>query len=389
MVPQLNLFPFFHLLLASLLLCIVSQEQSYPKVNCPHIFKYAYELKYGGYHGLITIPKDASTTSEIQVNMSSNSQQHVYSNLQIRTISKMEDFFKKDGILQYVVIFPTHKVIPKLISLTFNGRVLCSGIPDPLTPGVVQTHMWAKSIVTTYGPIQSTQLQKPLEIFTVPSVPIQTISQASNDNQPATILYQFGVPFTSVASSNYPYQCGTSGANVPNGNWPFVEFPWLAAIMYKENANYKLQCTGNLISNKHVITAGHCVENTTIESPKTRDDFVVVLGKLNEPTGNNIRTTRSVKTNADSKIAIIILKEPVIFERKIRPICLWNSNEDQKEMVGKIGVAVGWDSHQGKRTPKKVELPIVAQEECLQSSKSPTFCAGKSLDIHPNIFERI
>ncbi|GJQ88389.1 hypothetical protein Trydic_g4963 [Trypoxylus dichotomus] len=367
MFLRLDYFPLY-LLPVSLLLCIfVSAKHPYPEVSCSDTFKYDYDPKYGGHYGLIRVQKGASTTSELQVNMSANAQQHIYSNLQIKTLSKTEEFFKKSGLLKYAVLFPTQKTIPKLIWLKFNGRVLCSGTPDSLTPGIVQTHMWAKATVTTYGPVQSTQLQKPLEIFTVAYVPIEATSQI--DKQPATVSYQFGIPFTSVASSNFPYQCGTAEASPQSGAFngqgiPFGELPWLAAIMYKRNANYKLHCTGNLISDKHVITAGHCVENvTTKSSTNPENDFIVVLGNLNISSGSSVRRSRTVITNSkpdkvDSNVAIIVLQEPT-------------------------GIVLGWDARQGDRTPKKIEFPIVSQERCLGSNKisdarpsAGTFCAG-------------
>lgn len=52
--------------------------QQYPLVNCPEVFKYAYDLKYGGHYGLVTVKKDESSISEIQINMSVNAQEHVY-----------------------------------------------------------------------------------------------------------------------------------------------------------------------------------------------------------------------------------------------------------------------------------------------------------------------
>ncbi|KAK9730528.1 Serine protease gd N-terminus [Popillia japonica] len=371
--------------------------QQYPLVNCPEVFKYAYDLKYGGHYGLVTVKKDESSISEIQINMSVNAQEHVYSNIQIITLSRTEDFFYKDSILKYAVRFPIQRIVPKLLLLQFNNRILCHGTADPLIPGTVQTHMWAKSTVTTYGPFQSTQ------VFT----------QTSTEKQEVASSHQSMISFPAISTTKLPYQCGLFGGGAKDKQQSSAQnFPWLAAVVYKQNSDYKFQCAGNLVSDKHVITAGTCVQNVK-QNPTGNNDFFILLGKLDaktNPKDSTVRKARDIVVHpnfkdksADSNIAIIFLSEPVIFTPTIGPICLWNGKvsepviftptigpiclwngkDDLDDIVGKMGTFVGWGQEQETRKPRNAELPIVSKEQCLKSNKifqevlsSAILCAG-------------
>lgn len=67
----------------SLLLRVASQQQ-FPTVNCPEIFRYSFDSNQGGYYGLLTVKKDGSSTSKLQVNMSINTQTPIHVRTYIR-----------------------------------------------------------------------------------------------------------------------------------------------------------------------------------------------------------------------------------------------------------------------------------------------------------------
>lgn len=85
-------------------------------------------------------------------------------------------------------------------------------------------------------------------------------------------------------------------------------------------------------------------------------------------------------------IAIITLNKEVEFTRSIRPICLWRSDSNIKNIVGKEGEVAGWGITSTLSRPtelRKVKIPVVSQENCLFSHKNlidltsnMTFCAG-------------
>ena len=61
------------------------------------------------------------------------------------------------------------------------------------------------------------------------------------------------------------------------------EFPWAALLLLRSSeTNQTSRCGGSLISNKHVITAGHCLRQsaTNGEITDVYDDITVVLGEI-------------------------------------------------------------------------------------------------------------
>ncbi|GJQ78128.1 hypothetical protein Trydic_g2465 [Trypoxylus dichotomus] len=387
---------------------------------------FATAVSNGGYYGHVTIQKDGSATSELQVNMSVNTLAPVSANIKIIVLSPRNDIFFGKTI-EYAVRFPIQDVLPKLTLIKFNNRVLCNGYPDPLEPGIIQTSMWAKSILTTFNelvPVQPTT-QKPangFEEFYI-NFGAQPGDLAGNpfltnnfslpfipNRRPDIVVTQAPKPSpsTEATTSRRPVinttprlsdQCGVTknalnliigGEDINPG-----DFPWLTAIMYRQNSDYKFHCTGNLLSDKHVLTAGHCVRyhNAPLFA---NDDVILVFGKLNIEnwaSGATLRNPSLIATHPNYKqdqvdydIALIVLKETVRFRLTIRPICLWEGDDKLENVVGRYGSVVGWKKGEGDdaiSTAQKLEMPIISQENCLRSHKvfkkytSPrTFCAG-------------
>ncbi|XP_045466369.1 serine protease gd-like isoform X1 [Harmonia axyridis] len=170
-------------------------------------------------------------------------------------------------------------------------------------------------------------------------------------------------------------------------------YPWLVAIFHTSDVGLSYKCTGVLISKKHVVTAAHCVRKNN-----TSDKIVMVLGRTNlwevsdgemiaEAEYEHVHPNYNYNS-ADSDIAVLELRKDVVFSVIIRPICLWNGDNDLNEVVGKTGLVVGWGKDETdlkfSPEPKQIELPIVSQERCLRSHDSyihitseRTFCAGK------------
>ena len=61
------------------------------------------------------------------------------------------------------------------------------------------------------------------------------------------------------------------------------EFPWAALLLLRSSeTNRTSRCVGSLISDRHVLTAGHCLKEFSKRGKPTDvwDDTTVVLGEI-------------------------------------------------------------------------------------------------------------
>ncbi|XP_037040377.1 protein artichoke-like [Bradysia coprophila] len=149
-------------------------------------------------------------------------------------------------------------------------------------------------------------------------------------------------------------ECGTvnlfreliSGGNeVLRDEWPFI-----AALHYSGSLKYF--CGGTIISNKHVLTAAHCIHGKFSNVILSPDELTVRLGAYNLTATNesgvvNRNVTQIhvhpdwnvLEEKYDADIAILVLNENVTFSSQIRPVCV---PMDDDTIEGDKGTVVGW-----------------------------------------------
>lgn len=89
----------------------------------------------------------------------------------------------------------------------------------------------------------------------------------------------------------------------------------------------------------------------------------------------------------DADIAIAVLSRTVVFNKFVKPICLWTGTIGYDDLIGKEGIIAGWGKTErdavSTSRPKWSRIPVVAESACIRSDKSfgaltseRTFCAG-------------
>ncbi|XP_072929278.1 transmembrane protease serine 9-like [Epargyreus clarus] len=146
-------------------------------------------------------------------------------------------------------------------------------------------------------------------------------------------------------------------------------FPWTVAI----RKNDRMHCGGALITDRHVLSAGHCFKWDNIKNL----EVLIGLDNLDELTDVERRNITKVVIHekfASSAvrdihdIAVATLDEPVVFRPTILPICL---PEPQQEFANKAGTIVGWGRVGVEKSSSKVllkaRLRILTDEDCMNS----------------------
>uniref|UniRef100_A0A4D5RFG3 Putative tick serine proteinase n=1 Tax=Ixodes scapularis TaxID=6945 RepID=A0A4D5RFG3_IXOSC len=155
------------------------------------------------------------------------------------------------------------------------------------------------------------------------------------------------------------------GQEAVAGSWP-----WAASI----NLNAPILshfCGDALISDRHVLTAAHCV--TTKISSEVR----VHLGshahnRMDKGEqaieAEEICATKGYHGQDENDIAIIRLKKPVKMSATVKPVCLPRSGEELPDKTELFAMGWGRTDHAGSKKPvymKQMSTKSIANKRCL------------------------
>nr|BAP76070.1 serine protease like protein [Aglia japonica] len=146
-------------------------------------------------------------------------------------------------------------------------------------------------------------------------------------------------------------------------------FPWTVAILKNE----RMHCGGAVITNKHILSAGHCFKWDDFTSMKVLIglDNLEDLNKVEQRSISNVIIHEQFTSTAvrdENDIAVATLNQPVVFSENIVPICL---PQPKEEFGDRVATIVGWGRVGVERSASKVllkaSLRIQSDEQCMES----------------------
>lgn len=194
------------------------------------------------------------------------------------------------------------------------------------------------------------------------------------------------------------------GGQLSNRN----QFPWITNIFTKQNLAYVYAGSGSLVSHRFVLCAGNSVayenylENGELNPernylPLSRKDVKLIFGSVNYKASNDpdaliIEILQEVILHPNFKgtkprtanIALLKIRRPIPFSDSIKPVCMWNSKDDDLSSYNNLvmySVGHGVDESGSISFLRKHVVLIMQSEDLCKrfyrkfSSYSGFFCA--------------
>ncbi|XP_039247965.2 serine protease 33-like [Styela clava] len=134
--------------------------------------------------------------------------------------------------------------------------------------------------------------------------------------------------YTECGVQNEDFFSAKFRSTEPSDNKSVGRWPWMAYVYEKRDDKMSTQiCGGTLIDSQHIVTAAHCVEYYN-EPDKygliLGDNTTIIYSESEKLLGVSsvLRHDNYNETTLDNDIALLQLKNRVIFSENVRPACL-------------------------------------------------------------------
>jgi len=159
------------------------------------------------------------------------------------------------------------------------------------------------------------------------------------------------------------------------------EYPHMALIGYGKRNNIEWLCGGSLISETFVLSAAHCTDagKKGLASWVRLGDYDIFSRVDDENRDAESREYEIIERinhpgykapSVYNDIALYRLKEPVVFNEYVRPICLQTDHTFAKTYA--LGTGWGRTEWGGRQSNvlQKVNLTIIGRKECVEKYKA-------------------
>ncbi|XP_066975651.1 uncharacterized protein [Macrobrachium rosenbergii] len=175
-----------------------------------------------------------------------------------------------------------------------------------------------------------------------------------------------------------------------NDDSEFAEYPWQAAILKLDQSESVYVCGAVLISDRHLLTAAHCVKGLHSNTMIIRmgDWDVTTAAEFYQhveiPVSEVVIHPEYYAGNLQNDIALLTLQYSVDFDKNphISPVCL---PEKYDSFIGQRCHSTGWgkDAHgdggKFQRVLKEVEVPVLSHLQCQKALRLTRLGASFSL----------
>uniref|UniRef100_U5EYJ0 Putative trypsin-like serine protease n=1 Tax=Corethrella appendiculata TaxID=1370023 RepID=U5EYJ0_9DIPT len=416
-----------------------------PNSPCPGIFQ--YDSQFNSITGLIQLSNVQTNNINLQVQMTVGrmlGSQNTGSLQLVGSPEQAANQITNGQPVYYRINFPTNNPVPNINEIYFNGNLICSGQSSGFGFGQSTITLNSQLRTNARPPLYSNnnnnnnfdtwmttnqlqnnnfnqqlfEFQRPTTTTVAPiyqyiAPPTRTTTRrprppvapgrpaiVSTTNSPIS-------PYIGVTNQNNNIVCGKPSTNIPKNRvlhgqaTQRGEYPWLVGIYTVSSSGHQFSCGGTIISDTIILTAAHCLKHPRSQRIIQSKDLAIALGRYNTndltelSNGAKYVNVNDVIINPgykrdtasyDADIGLLTTEEEITYTDYIRPICLWNEDDNIQNIVGKKATIVGWGrTEEGSLspTPRFTQVPIVSQEDCLRQSpvfstltSNKTFCAG-------------
>nr|XP_040221728.2 serine protease gd-like [Anopheles coluzzii] len=428
----------FLLLLGSQVYTPVEGQRS----PCPDVFSYWVEEGTNqpfGYVKLEGLRANQAITLQVDLTIAATvSQNNIGSITLYKSSTETVRDIQNNRPAWYRVNFPFRNIKPSVLAIRVNGHTICAGQKVtgqivttinlqhtlyPSTQSLVSTNDGTNVNVIQYQPPQTPVYQTLYDI--APIQRLQTtenppvVTQLTTTQAPVTrpvqqqdvkpvkrqrkkIEYVKSIEDDSLEQESESLDCGLPDKGFSHYSINGIHahkgmFPWAAPIFHTGSSSKpKYICGSTILTERHLVTAAHCVYNsdgikqnvsglTVVPGMHNIDNFFEA--DLQERGVKKIFVHNDYFFEhgmlVDSDIAVLLLDDPITYNKLVRPICMWSDSDNLEKIVGDEGFVSGWGvTEDGKaKIPSYVTATVVERQTCNRNlelqfaAKARIFCA--------------